>query len=793
MPLRSVARARPRPGGLVFHDPDVRERTAERVHARARPGAPLATGAFPRAALAAAAMALCGAALAAGKDTAPPPAPAPPVNDAGFAGPGFAGSSRETQRRTEATLLAVPDPQKARAYLAALTEEPRVAGTPGGERGALWMQERLREWGLETSIVPYEVLLNLPETVSLRMTVPEVRDLSLRETGYGRDKDSFSPEVLPAFHGYGASGRAAGQIVYANYGRPEDFDTLDGLGLSVRGRIALIRYGEVFRGLKVSEAQKRGAAGVILYSDPADDGYARGDVYPDGPWRPETAIQRGSVQFLSLGPGDPQTPGRPSRKDAVRIPREKLETIPKIPSLPISYGEAAPLLRALAGPGAPAGWQGALPFAYHLGPGPAEVEMNVEMDYGVRTIRNVVTKIPGAVEPDLWIVLGSHRDAWAYGAVDPNSADVALLEAARALSGAVKAGWKPKRTIVLAFWDGEEYGLLGSTEWVEDLAGDLGARGVAYVNMDSAVSGQEFGMGGSPSLREFLVSVADALPDPRRGRSLGALWREKRLNEWAERPPDTEPFEAHLDWLGSGSDYTAFLDHLGIASADVRFSGPYGVYHSIFDSFFWMERFGDPGFLTHAAAARFAGITAARLASADTLPFRFTPLASAIGAHLRELEQLGARRARRATAAGKPAPAPSGAVPAELSQALETFRAAAQACDRALDALDAATDPLPAERAARLNAALAQVERAFLDPEGLPGRPWFRHLLYAPGLTTGYAAWPLPGLRGAFEASDTAAFEREAGRLARRIRDASARLEEIRRIASAGTATTTPG
>jgi len=707
---------------------------------------------------------------------------APP---AGARPPGFTDATFEAERKAEAIFLAVPQPQKIRSALAALTEEPHVAGTPGGQRAAEWLRDRLKELGLDARLVPYDVLLNLPLRVSLRMTVPEIRELSLRETGYPRDKDSFSEGVLPAFHGYGASGQAKGQIVYANYGRPEDFDALEELGVSVRGRIVLARYGENFRGTKVSEAQKRGAAAVILYSDPADDGYAKGDVYPDGPWRPASAIQRGSVQFLSLGPGDPQTPGWPSRKDAVRVPREKLETIPKIPSLPISYGEAAPLLGALAGPNVPAGWQGALPFAYHAGPGPAEAEMTVEMDYSVRPIANVITMIPGAEEPDRWVVVGGHRDAWTYGAVDPNSSTAAQLEMARGLAETMKTGWRPKRTIVLASWDGEEYGLLGSTEWVEDLAAELGAKGVAYLNMDAAVSGPDLGMSGVASLRELALSVAGSLQDPRQGKTLLELWRQKKQTEWAERefcPGEPgEEFYPQLDWLGSGSDYTAFLDFAGIPALDVRFSGSYGVYHSIFDDLYWMDRFGDPGYLTHALATRTAGLLVMRLADADALPFRFMPLARALDEHMALLRRLAGKKARFAAIAGKPV-GPTGAPTPGLAAALSEFRSAATACDAALDELDATARP-PVERLGALNTALLQVERAFLDPAGLPGRPWFRHLVYAPGLTTGYAAWPLPGLRQAVEGSDAIAFDREASRLAERLAEAARRLREAARLA----------
>lgn len=691
---------------------------------------------------------------------------------------GFLAGSREAERKAEREMLAAPTPERARSWLRALTEEPHIAGTPQGKKVAEYVRDRLTEFGLKAELVPYEIWLNHPSSVSLKLLKPEAASLSLREEGYARDKDSYSEDASPAFHGYGASGKAAGQVVYVNYGTHEDFERLESMGLSVEGRIAIVRYGKVFRGLKVKEAQVRGARGIIIYSDPADDGYMKGDVYPDGPMRPPSAIQRGSVQFLSSGPGDPSTPGYASTKGAKRVAREQMAGIPKIPSLPLSYGEASKILKGLAGERVPDDWQGGLPFAYHLGPGAAEVEMSVEMDYAIRTLYDVVATIPGSAEPDRLVVLGNHRDAWTYGAVDPNSGTASMLETARALAAALRSGWKPRRTILLASWDGEEYGLLGSTEWVEERVQALQQSAVAYVNLDSSVTGGDLDVSGIPSLRDLVLEAAGDIDDPRRGGSILDAWSSRRQREWAKSEPACGPdgaaFDLQLNPLGSGSDYTAFADHAGIASLDFAFEGSYGVYHSIYDNFFWMEHFGDPEFLYHAVAARLYGLLAMRLGSAEVVPLRYGAYGRALSREL-ELLRREAVRDRRVWEAARAAtgavePGSQAAVEArkkpalqpDLSsviRAIDRFTTAANELDARLDRLqEAAAGPDPAALG-RLNEALVQVERSFLDKNGLPGRSWFHHVLYAPGLTTGYASWPFPGVVQALKDRDAEALQ----------------------------------
>jgi N-acetylated-alpha-linked acidic dipeptidase len=767
------------------------------------------------------------------------PSPAPGEPRPGI---GFLPGSREAQARHEAVFLETPTPERARAWLKHLTEEPHPAGTAAGKRAAEYVRDRLRGFGLLADLVPYEVLLNHPKSASLRLVKPRAIDLSLREEGVPRDKDSWSEDAFPAFHGYGAGGSTTGQVIYVNYGRREDYERLEELGLSVRDRIVLARYGKVFRGLKIKEAQERGARAVIIYSDPADDGYMKGDVYPDGPMRPPSAIQRGSVHFVSHGSGDPSTPGYASTKGARRVPYEQITGIPKIPSLPLSYGEAEKILRALAGERVPDEWQGGLPFAYHLGPGPAEIEMKVETDYAIRTIYNVVATIPGAAEKDRLVVLGNHRDAWTYGAVDPNSGTAAYLETARGLAAALEAGWTPRRTLLLASWDAEEYGLVGSSEWVEDRLPALQANAVAYVNLDSAVTGPDLDVDGIPSLRDLVVEVAGALAEPRKGGSVLDAWRARRHRDWAKNEPASPSeaearFELHLNPLGSGSDFTPFVHHAGIASLSFSFEGGYGVYHSIYDDFFWMENFGDAGFHYHAVAARLYGLLAMRLAGADVVPLRYAAYGRALGRELLLLqrEAIRERRIWEASAgpqstgtasadtgagagsagpgAGSAGPGAGAAGPgagaagagsgaagprarpalrpdlSPLAAAVRALETAGEALDATLARLESGEAPTPGPAAlARLNDALVKVERAFIDPRGLPGRPWFRHTLYAPGVTTGYASWPFPGVVHALKDRDPQALDAQMRIVVERLRAGTEAIAAARTLAgSSGT------
>ena len=712
---------------------------------------------------------------------------------------GFAPRSRADQARAEARAMLVPTPERARGWLRALTEEPHVAGTPADYKTALMVRDNLREWGWQADLAEYEVLLNYPVAGSVKLEIigANYRALKTTEDVHLGDKDSASADAFPAFHGYGVSGDVSGQVVYANYGRPEDFKALEKIGIDVKGKLVLTRYGGLFRGLKVRNAQQRGAKGVLIFSDPADDGYAQGDVYPNGPFRPASAIQRGSVQFLSLGPGDPSTPNGASVKGAKRLPLDVFNGFPcartseflgtqsdidkspirahylpdgavaawekstgivrndyfaAIPSLPISYESAKPILEALAGPNVPAGWQGGLPLAYHIGPGPAEVHMAITMDYKIRPIWNVIATLKGSAEPDRWVMVGNHRDAWTYGAVDPSSGTAATLETCRALGEAVKTGWKPRRTLMYASWDAEEYGLVGSTEWAEEHAAELDQKAVLMLNVDSAVSGPELSMEGVPSLRDLILGAAGEVMDVRSGKTLKQVWLDKQRAAWAASTPvdliNFPKYEPKLGALGSGSDYTAFLDHLGIPCADVGFGGRYGVYHSIYDNFYWMEKFGDPEFLTHATSARLYTLIAMRAAGSEIAPLTFAPYAKAIADEVEDLRRIVARKAM---AVDRPTLAFDG-LPS-LLEAVAAFKSRAEALDAATLKM-ADRDGVHPATYARVNDLLTKVERSFLLPAGLPGRPFFKHSVYAPGLTTGYAPWPLPGVRQAILEDD---------------------------------------
>lgn len=693
---------------------------------------------------------------------------------------GFSKASADALAKYERIMMDTPTPANARKWLEALTGEPHVAGTPAEKKVADYVRDRLIEFGLPVSVVKYDVFLNHPKAVSLTMTAPTRQELALKEDVYPQDKYSGSPSQFPAFHGYGASGTASGQVIYVNYGSPADHQRLKDLGQSVQGKIALVRYGGAFRGLKVKEAEEHGAVGILIYSDPADDGYMRGDLYPDGPMRPASAIQRGSVQYLSIQPGDPSTPGGvPSTDGAKRITRAEMKNVPTIPSLPISYREAEKLLRSLTGQRVPNDWQGGLPFAYHVGPGGTAVEMKVEMDEGLKPIYNVMVTIPGTT--DQVVVVGNHRDAWTPGAVDPNSGTAAMLEVGRALGLALKAGWKPKRTIIIGSWDAEEYGLVGSTEWAEANAAMLSQKAVAYLNIDVAVQGADFNASGVPSLRDVMREVARLVPDPKKGGSVGALWERRAKTAWAASTPvnvgfpDRE-FELQLDRLGSGSDYTAFLDFLGVPATDVGFSGPSGIYHSAYDNFRWMSLYGDPDFTYHQAAARLMGLLTMRIASADVAPLRFARYASALRDDLDAIRTDIQRRARTAEGpAFLPNFAPITVAVAELEKA---GAAADAAADRIIGSGDAAA-------AARMSDALSQVERAFLNPQGLPGRPWFKHQLIGPGLTTGYAPWPYPALREAVEKKDATMFAAEMKRIVAAIQAGTAKLRQAASISGA--------
>ncbi len=660
---------------------------------------------------------------------------------------GFRADDVPGELAHEAEAAAIPRPDSLRRHLRILTAVPHVAGTPADRATAEYVRDRMVAYGWETRIEEIPVWLNYPVEVGLEMTAPHRETLSLRETGLEWDRTAYNHDALPAFHGYGAAGEVEADVVYANYGDVDDFKKLAEMGVELRGRVVLVRYGKNFRGLKVRNAERAGAAAVLIYSDPADDGYAVADPYPRGPARPADAIQRGSVQFLGEAPGDPTTPGWPSKAGGKRLSAAEAHGIPRIPSLPIAYSEGQKLLAALEGPNAPKGWQGGLPLAYHVGPGPARVHLKSVQDYKVRPIWNVIATLRGREAPDQWVVGGNHRDAWTFGAVDPNSGTICMLEMGRALGQLVKSGWTPRRSIVLCSWDGEEYGLLGSTEWAETHADELEKKAVTYINVDAAAGGRDFSAGGSHALRDLVVEAAGEVHDAGRSTSLFKAWNERATSDgkadWARlnrerrwRGEPERPFEVNLGTLGSGSDYTAFVDHLGIASLNLGMNGVNGTYHSMYDDFDYMDRVVDPGFLTSMEVTEIWTRITMRLADAEVLPMRY----SATGQFaLDELRAL----ADRMEDASAGVSADSAKMTADLKP-LVTAATRLRDAGRAIEGrVDAALAGGNAAEVGALNAALMQAERAMLGA-GLPGRPWFRHELYAPGLNTGYAAVALP-------------------------------------------------
>ncbi len=544
------------------------------------------------------------------------------------------------EREVEKKFMAVPDPRLAEEHLRILTQAPHIAGSPEDKATAEYVAKEFRDAGLDTQIVEYKVWFNYPAEIRVDLTAPDGVEMhGPRREHVDHDSsqdDPFQddPRVVMPYNGMSASGDVEADVVYANYGSPADFDKLKQMNVDVRGKIVIVRYGENFRGVKAFVAQERGAAAVIIYSDPKDDGYYRGDAYPKGPWRPASGVQRGSVGFMFQFPGDPTTPGvasTPTLPDAKRISPAASEQLPKIPVTPLSYADASPILEHLGGPPSPREWQGALPFTYHVGPGPAKVKMHLKQDFQFRTIWDVIGKIHGTSSPDEWVVAGNHRDAWVYGAVDPNSGTASMLETVHGLGELLKSGWKPKRTIVFGSWDAEEEGLIGSTEWGEDHAQEL-ANAAAYFNMDVAVSGKKFGASGVPSLKEFIREIAKAVPSPQGGTVYDAWKKTSQPNPESNRSQETStyrppPAAMHNDVpvgdLGSGSDYTVFLQHLGVPSTDISSSGDYGVYHSVFDNFAWFKKFGDPDFLYEQQMARVYGLEVLRMSGADVLPYDY--------------------------------------------------------------------------------------------------------------------------------------------------------------------------
>ena len=694
---------------------------------------------------------------------------------------GFRPASEQAQRALEAKFDAGINASDLRAWMERMSSAPNHVGSPHDKANADFILSKFKEWGWDARIETFYVLYPTPKTVSVEMVAPTSHKATMFEGPVAGDRTSTQvADELPPYTAFGGDGDVTADVVYVNQGMPADYEQLARNGIDVEGKIVMARYGGGWRGLKPKLAQEHGAVACIIYSDPADDGFGAGDPWPKGAERPPQGVQRGSVLDLPVRPGDPLTPNIGAIKDAKRLTKETAETVLKIPVLPISYGDAQPILAALAGPTAPPNWRGGLPITYHMGPGPAKVHMVEQSDWSLKPLYNVIATIQGSEFPDQWVVRGNHHDGWVFGAQDPLSGDVAMLAEAQAIGKLVKGGWKPKRTLVYASWDGEEPALLGSTEWAEQHAADLAKKGVLYINSDG--NGRGFlNAGGTHSYQRVVNQIAGELKDPQTGVTvLERLRARADTNAYDKRGSgDAEMAEAAakggdmpIGALGSGSDYTPFLQHLGLASLNLGYGGEGdsgGVYHSAYDSFDHYIRYGDPEFAYGVMLAKTAGRVALRTANADVLPVQAGDFADTMERYGKELHKLVDESKKRQEVlerllknnafkvAGDPtktvvpphADPPMPAIDlAKLDAAIARLKKSAADFDAARGQHQSTATPA---QLAQVNAILTGADRTLLNDKGLPGRPWYKNMIYAPGLETGYGVKTLPGVREALE------------------------------------------
>ncbi len=678
-----------------------------------------------------------------------------------------------TAAEWEAKFRAIPDTANLRAYMKHLSARPHHLGSQYDKENAEWILAQFREWGLDAKIESFNVLFPTPKERLVELLEPTTYKATLREPALAEDPTSAQQdEQLPTYNAYSADGDVTAKLVFVNYGIPADYDYLERLGISVEGKIVLAKYGGSWRGIKPKVAAEHGAVGCLIYSDPQGDGYYQGDVYPEGAWRNSKGVQRGSVMDMPLYPGDPLTPGIGATKDAKRLALKDVKTFTAIPVLPLSHADAKPLLAALKGPVAPKSWRGAMPLTYHIGPGPAKVHLNVKANWDMKTIYDVIARIPGADYPDEWIIRGNHHDAWVNGAQDPTSGMVALMEEARATATLVKQGWRPKRTLIYCAWDGEEQGLLGSTEWAETHAKELQQKVVLYINTDS--NGRGFvNLSGSHILEKFINGVIRDIDDPETNFS---VWKRRQLRNIANASPEQRKSlrqrkDLRINALGSGSDYTVFLDHLGIPSLNVSYfgEGGGGVYHSIYDSFYWYTHFSDTDFVYGRTLVQTNGTAVMRFANADILPYDFTNFAETINVYVNELQKLvektrtdieetnrqideGVFTATADPKGDRINPPEKESVPqflnfSPLKNAVSILLQTADDYAKALDMFKKSGKTTPAG----FNKKLLRSEQKLTLNEGLANRPWFKHQIYAPGFYTGYGVKTLPAVREAIE------------------------------------------
>jgi N-acetylated-alpha-linked acidic dipeptidase len=708
---------------------------------------------------------------------------------------GFTAADAAKQRALESQFDAQLNRDNLRAWMKQLSARPHHLGSANDKANAELIASLFKSWGYDTAIEEFRVLFPTPKTRVVELLAPEKYVLKLAEPALSQDATSGqTSEQLPVYNAYSIDGDVTGDLVYVNYGVPADYDVLERNGVDVKGKIVIARYGGSWRGIKPKVAAEKGAIGCIIYSDPRDDGYFQGDVYPKGAYRSDGGAQRGSVMDMPIHPGDPLTPGIGATKDAKRLDRSEVDVFTKIPVLPISYSDALPLLRNLGGPVAPAEWRGALPITYHLGVGPSRVHMNLKFNWDLVPLYDVIARLQGSERPDEWVIHGNHHDAWVNGANDPISGLVAELESARSIGQLAKSGWRPKRTIIFAAWDGEEEGLIGSTEWAETHADELQKHAVVYINSDT--NGRGFlEPAGSHTLEKLVTQVARDVPDPERGVSVLERLKARELANTKESEKLKELRDRdliRLDALGSGSDYTPFIQHLGIAALNIGYGGEDGggSYHSIYDSFDHYVRFGDPNFDYGVAQAKTTGRLVLRLANADALPFEFSTMANTVARYADEVTKL-AEDSRRdieernrmisdrtfeiAADPTKPFAAPKTQEPAPylnfapLQNAVAHLKHAAKEYDKAA----------PSSSSPALDQAIMRIEQSLTRSEGLPRRPWFRHQIYAPGFYTGYGVKTLPGVREAIEQKDWKEANQQIEIVSKVIEGYAAQIEKL--------------
>jgi N-acetylated-alpha-linked acidic dipeptidase len=708
---------------------------------------------------------------------------------------GYSAESSRVERQWEEKLRAIPSPDNLRAYMQRLSARPHNVGSPYDKDNAEWIASKFKEFGLETQIETFSVLFPTPKErlVELVDGGPHFT-AKLQEPVVPEDPTSNqTAEQLPTYNAYSIDGDVTAPLVYVNYGLPEDYDILDRLGISVKGAIIIARYGHSWRGIKPQVGAEHGAIGCLIYSDPRDDGYAGGVVFPKGPYRPSEGVQRGSVQDSTVYMGDPLTPGVGATADAKRIPIAESKSLTKIPVLPISYGDAQPLLAAITGRVAPRNWQGGLPITYHIGPGAAKVHLKMFSNWDMKPLYDVVGKVPGSTIPDEWVIRGNHHDAWVNGAEDPLSGAVAVMEEARAIGELLKQGWKPKRTIIYCAWDGEEPGLLGSTEWVETHADDLRKHAVVYINSDSNSRGY-FSLEGSHTLEHFINDVARDVQDPE---TKLTVWKRDQLKEIEEaKTPEAlrelrSRHDLRLEMLGGGSDHAPFINFAGVASLGIGFGGEDGggIYHSIYDDFYWYTHFSDKDFVYGRALAQAGSTSVVRMADADLLPFQFSDFADDVKMYVREVEKFADKQREEiqennqklaegmyeATADPRytwVTPKKEGVPPhlnfAPLDNAVESLERSSAEYQKALERASANGGAALASASLKeVNEMLMQCEHKLTTPEGLPGRFWYKHELYAPGVYTGYAAKAIPAVREGLEQKNWKQAEESAARVAK--------------------------